>query len=146
MWRIDATGTGDVSLELGEIGKKGRRNPNSGVIWHYGGNKAENDLVFRRTMSSPAITTDGLLFITDLSGFMHCLDVKTGKRHWEYDLLTGIWASPVFYRDHILIGDEDGRLSMFEASHQLKEPKYFDTKDYKTICLLYTSPSPRDRG
>ena len=64
---------------------------------------------------------------------MHCLDVKTGKRHWEYDLLSGIWASPVFYRDHILIGDEDGRLGMFEASHQLKEPKYFDTKDYETI-------------
>ena len=138
LWRIDATKRGDISAELGEIEKEGRPNPNSGVIWHFGGGSKgddimDDDYIFRRTMSSPAITPDSLLFITDLSGFMHCLDVKTGKRHWEYDLLSGIWASPVFYRDHILIGDEDGRLGMFEASHQFKEPTYFDTKNYSTI-------------
>ena len=37
LWRIDATKEGDISPELGEIGKKGKPNPNSGVIWHYGG-------------------------------------------------------------------------------------------------------------
>ena len=37
LWRIDATKTGDVSSELGEIGQPGKPNPNSGVIWHFGG-------------------------------------------------------------------------------------------------------------
>ena len=45
-WRIDATKTGDISPELGEINKPGKANPNSGVIWHYGGTDKEGENVF----------------------------------------------------------------------------------------------------
>ena len=133
LWRIDATGSGDVSAELGQIGKKGRKNPNSGIIWHYGGGKTENDYVFRRSMSSPAITPDGLLFITDFSGFVYCLDVETGKRYWEYGLLSSVWGSPVLYRGRVLIGDEDGKLRVFAATSFENAPMEFDAVKHLPI-------------
>ena len=139
LWRIDATKTGDVSLELGEIGKKGRPNPNSGIIWHYGGEEADPDAdadteyIFGSTLSSPAITPDGLLLIADLTGYFYCLDVETGKRHWKYDFLSGVWASPRLYRNHVLIGNEDGQLCMFKATKTENKPKEFDTVNYGSI-------------
>ena len=80
LWRIDATKTGDISAELGEIGEPGKPNPNSGVIWHYGGESdaaegEESELVFRRTMSTVSVA-DGLVFVPDLSGLVHCVDFR----------------------------------------------------------------------
>ena len=49
----------------GDITKKGK-------LWHYG------DKEFRRTVSSFAVTED-LLYAADLSGFLHCIDKKTGR-------------------------------------------------------------------
>ena len=132
LWRIDATKTGDLSKELGAIGQKGRPNPNSGIIWHYGGGDDEN-YIFRRTLSSPAITSDGLLYITDLSGYLHCLNVRTGKRKWEFDMLSGIWGSPVLFRDRLLIGDEDGNVNVFNATAAKHEPFQFGTTNYHSI-------------
>jgi outer membrane protein assembly factor BamB len=133
LWRIDATKTGDVSWELGEKGKRGRPNPNSGIIWRFGGMDNEDEVVFRRTLSSPAITSDGLLFITDLSGFFYCLDVETGKQHWIHDFLSGVWASPRLYRDHVLIGNEDGELCVFKATKKENKPYQFSTVNYSSI-------------
>ncbi len=117
MWRVDATKTGDISSELGEIATEGKPNPNSGVIWHYGGTDPDHDdeAVFRRTMSTVAIK-DGLLFAADLSGFVHCVDFKTGKRHWVHDLLSGVWGSPVIVDGKVFIGNEDGTLTVFKES------------------------------
>ena len=84
---IDATKTGDVT--------------ESGRIWHYG------DDDFKRTLSSAAIA-DGLVYIADLSGFLHCLDAKTGKPYWVHDMLAAVWGSPMVIDDKVYLGDEDG--------------------------------------
>ncbi|MBL8856008.1 MAG: PQQ-binding-like beta-propeller repeat protein [Planctomycetaceae bacterium] len=115
LWRVDATKSGDISAELGEIGAPGEPNPNSGVIWHYGGVDEEREPIYRRTMSTVAIH-GGLVFAADLSGFLHCLDVKTGQRYWQHDLMAALWGSPLYLDGHIFLGDEDGRLSIFDAS------------------------------
>ncbi|MDO8632761.1 MAG: PQQ-like beta-propeller repeat protein, partial [Phycisphaerales bacterium] len=73
LYSIDATKTGDVT--------------ESGRIWHVGGED------FHRSMSTVAIA-DGLLYAADLSGFLYCFDVKTGKRHWRYDVASAVWGSP----------------------------------------------------
>lgn len=115
LWRVDATKSGDISSELGEIGAPGEPNPNSGVIWHYGGVDEEREPIYRRTMATVAIH-GGFVFAADLSGFVHCLDVKTGQRYWQHDLMAALWGSPLYLDGHIFIGDEDGRLSIFDAS------------------------------
>ncbi|MEM9942792.1 MAG: PQQ-binding-like beta-propeller repeat protein [Planctomycetota bacterium] len=95
MWRIDATKSGDVSAEVGEIGEKGKPNPNSGIIWVYGGETKpeegeEPEAVFRRTMSTVAIYKD-LVFNADLSGYVHFYPEAA------HDAWTATYADPAFY-------------------------------------------------
>ena len=48
---------------------------NSGTIWSYKG--------IKRSISTVSIDPgNGLLFVGDFSGFVHCLDADTGKLHW----------------------------------------------------------------
>jgi hypothetical protein len=58
----------------------------SGRVWQY-------DKV-SRTISNVAID-NGLRFIADLAGFLHCVDVISGKPYWVHDLLSKIWISPI---------------------------------------------------
>lgn len=124
MWRIDATKTGDLSAEVGEKAQKGKPNPNSGIIWHYGGEVAgedgEPEALFRRTMSTVSIYDD-MVFCADLSGYVHCVDLKTGKRHWEYDMLSGVWGSTLAVDGKVFLGNEDGDLLVFKASKEKAE-------------------------
>ena len=112
LYRIDATKKGDVTSVLPD----GTKNPNSGEIWHYGGVDAdgsvtgeEGEYIFRRTISTIA-ANGGLVYAADLTGFIHCIDIKTGKRQWEYDSFSAIWGSPMVVDGKIMIGNEDGAL------------------------------------
>ena len=98
-YSIDASGTGDVTET-----KK---------IWHYG------DKEFRRTMSTPAVDED-LIFISDLSGFLHCVNRATGRPYWVHDLFSEIWSSPMVADDKVFICDEDGDVTVFEAGREKK--------------------------
>ena len=121
LYRIDATKTGDVSHQT--VGKEGggQTNPNSAQIWHYGGVEQETEEPwYRRTMSTVAIA-DGFVYAADLSGFVHCLDVKTGKRIWQHDMLSGVWGSPFAVDDKVFIGNEDGTLTVFKAGGEKAE-------------------------
>lgn len=145
MWRIDATKLGDISSELGEIGKPGEPNPESGVIWHYGGMQesgADDDEDpepwFRRTMSTVAIA-DGLVFNADLSGFVHCVDLKTGKRHWEHDMLSGVWGSCLAVDGKVFLGNEDGVLTVFEAKSE--EATVLAEKNTVNYSSVYSTPT-----
>ncbi len=128
LYRIDCTKTGDISPELDEDGDgKGEPNPNSGMIWHYGGTDEDGSItgekgsyIFRRTIATVAVH-DGLVYAADLSGRLHCVDFKTGKRYWEADLLAAIWGSPMVVDGKVLIGDEDGDLAIFATGREMKK-------------------------
>ena len=66
------------------------------------------------------VIKDDLLFIADFSGLFHCLDAKTGKVHWTYDMLAASWASPLIVDGKVYIGDEDGDICVFELSAEQK--------------------------
>jgi PQQ-like domain len=144
LWRIDATKTGDVSAELGEIGKPGTANPNSAAIWHYGGGDPDGSLtkkkgrsIFRRTLSTVAVSGQ-LVYAVDLAGFVHCVDFKTGKRHWEHDLFAGVWGSPLAVDGHVFLGQEDGKLICFEDNKdEFVLSHEYDTVNYSAI---YSTP------
>ncbi len=145
-YRIDATKKGDISRELGEINSPGTPNPNNGAFWHYGGADDDKgtvtgeagDSIFRRTLSTASVHGD-LVFISDLSGYLHCVDNETGKRHWTYDTKSAIWGSPLHVDGKVFLGTEDGRLIVFEATKvKANVIKQFDTVNYSSV---YTTPT-----
>jgi outer membrane protein assembly factor BamB len=106
-YAIDATKRGDISPTLAD----GKPNPNSGAIWHY------TDI--RRSISTAAVK-DGLVYMADFSGFLHCIDAKTGKQVWKHDMFAAMWGSPIIIGDKIYLGDEDGDITILQHGRELK--------------------------
>ncbi|MCE9532143.1 MAG: PQQ-binding-like beta-propeller repeat protein [Planctomycetes bacterium] len=120
-WCIDVVGKkGDISPDLVTDATvdppKTKPNPNTAVVWHYGGEEkrknAKRDYVFGRTMSSACIVDD-ICYIGELAGYLHVLDAKTGKKYWQFDLKSAIWGSAYFVDGKVFIGNEDGDLFVF---------------------------------
>ncbi len=141
MWCIDPTKSGDVSPELAFNSKDPntpiahkrlqavvpaegdlvRPNPNSAAVWHYSEEDFDGDgeVAFEETMHRTCGTVaikDGVLYCADFSGLFHCLDAKTGKRHWVYDMLAASWGSPCVVDGKVYVGDEDGDVAIFNHS------------------------------
>lgn len=80
----------------------------TGIVWDYKG--------IKRSISTVSIDPDtGLLFIADFSGFVHCLDAKTGKLHWVYDMKAHMWGSTFVADGKVYVGDEDGDFVVLAA-------------------------------
>ena len=132
---IDFAGkTGDISPELGPMYKKGEPNPKSAVVWHYGGADARKfvprDFSFGRTMSTACIV-DGVLYISELQGYLHCLDAKTGKKYWQYDTKGSIWGSPYYADGKVYLATEGGDLFTFKHDKQPQVQDELDISDAK---------------
>lgn len=97
LYAIDATKRGDITT--------------AGLVWHY-------DKI-RRSISTAAIA-DGLLYIADFSGFLHCVDVKTGQPYWTHDTFAAIWGSPILIGDKVYLGDEDGDVIVMQHGKEKK--------------------------
>jgi len=134
LWCIDPVGKkGDISPDLIADGSKFppkiKANPNSAVVWHYGGpvskadaDKENRDYYFGRTMSTCAIDDD-VIYVAELAGYMHCVDAKTGKRFWTHDMKSQVWGSPLLVDGKIYIATEDGDVWIFKANKEKAEPK-----------------------
>jgi outer membrane protein assembly factor BamB len=68
--------------------------------------------------TSPA-ATDELLFVTS-STMLLCLDVKTGKKLWEYDLETNVYASPIIAAGRVYVLDLQGTMHILAAARTAK--------------------------
>ena len=98
MYCIDPSNQGDVTT--------------SGKVWHYG--------KIRRSISTAAVA-DGLVYISDFSGFLHCLDQKTGSAYWTFDVLAAVWGSALVADGKVYLGDEDGDVVVLQAGKELKK-------------------------
>ncbi len=140
LWCIDPTKRGDVSPTIvynskdpktpiahkrlqaldEKVGDFERENPNSAAVWHYIG---EDPKVFETTMHRTMGTVsikNNLLYVLDFGGLFHCVDAKTGKGHWTYDMFAESWGSPLIVEDHVYIGDTDGDICVFKLSPEME--------------------------
>jgi len=123
---IDPTGTGDVSAELSDGRGKGKPNPNSRVLWRYGGPASEKEqkelersYLFSRTLANCTIQ-DGLVYACEIDGYVFCLDALTGHRYWWHDTKAGIWSAPLWADGKVYLGTEDGDIWIFAHGREKK--------------------------
>ena len=97
-YAIDATKRGDITT--------------TGLVWHY-------DKI-RRSISTAAVA-DGLVYISDFSGFLHCLDANTGQPYWTHDVFAAVWGSPFVVDGKVYLGDEDGDVVVLQHGKEKKQ-------------------------
>jgi outer membrane protein assembly factor BamB len=161
-WCLDPTKRGDISEKIvknrdasknpvprkriqaavEEEGDVIEDNPNSGVVWKYtesdwDGNGEIDDFMekFHRSISTPVIKDD-LLFLPDFSGLFHCIDAKTGKVYWTYDMLAAAWGSAMIAGDKVMVGDEDGDIVVFNLSKEPHDP----IAEINMLNSVYSTP------
>ncbi len=83
----------------------------NGLIWRY------TDL--NRAIATVSVT-DGLLYIADYAGVVHCLDARSGDVQWTHDTLGHIWGSTLVTDGKVIVSNEDGIVTIFEAGRQKK--------------------------
>lgn len=97
LYAIDATKRGDITQ--------------TGLLWQY-------DKI-RRSISTAAIK-DGVIYYPDFSGFLHCLDAKTGQVLWTHDMFAAMWSSALAVDGKVYLGDEDGDVTIFQQGRVKK--------------------------
>lgn len=100
----------------------------SGRVWQY-------DKI-NRSISTAAIS-EGLVYISDFKGVLHCLDVKTGKPYWTFDIQSPIWGSPLVADGKIYLGDADGDIAVLKAGMEMKKLSVIDMGD-----SVFSTPIP----
>jgi len=118
LYAIDATLDGDVT------GK--------GQVWHRGNED------FHRSISTVAIDNE-IVYAVDLSGHLHCLDARTGKQHWMYDVMAAVWGSPFVADGKVYLGDEDGDVVVLKAGTTLQKIAEINMGN-----AVYTTPVAKD--
>jgi outer membrane protein assembly factor BamB len=111
---IDGSKSGDVT--------------ESGKVWQY----AE----LPRSLSTAAVA-DGLVFIADFAGTVHCLDERTGKPHWTFDTESRVWGSTLVAAGHAYLGNENGLLVVLKAA---KEKQKEPVAEIDFQAPLYSTP------
>ena len=99
---IDATKTGDTTT--------------TAELWSY---------PTRQIVSTPAVH-DGLVFIADCNGIIHCVDAATGKPHWTHESKGEVWASCLVADGKVYLGMRNGTFFTFAAS-----------KDKQLLCEVH---------
>lgn len=105
LYCIDPTGKGDISPELQAGPGKGKPNPNSGMVWGFGG-RLNKRMRFGGTLGNVAVH-DGLVVAGTIRGYVYCLDAKTGQLLWIHDTLAEIVGSPLIVDGKIFVAAED---------------------------------------
>lgn len=100
----------------------------TGLVWR-------NDEI-NRSISTAAVA-ESLVYISDLNGLLHCLDAKTGKSYWTFDMMATVWGSPLVADGKVYLGDQDGDVAVLKAGTELKRISEIDMGN-----SVYSTPVP----
>jgi outer membrane protein assembly factor BamB/HEAT repeat protein len=70
-----------------------------------------------RVVGTP-IAKDGLLYVGDLGGTIHCLDAATGAQVWKHETNEAIWGSLLMAGDRLYVGNIDGSMIVLRAGRK----------------------------
>jgi outer membrane protein assembly factor BamB/HEAT repeat protein len=70
-----------------------------------------------RVVATP-IVKDGLLYVGDLGGTVHCLDASTGAHLWKHETNDPIWGSLLLAGDRLYVGNEAGLMTVLRAGRR----------------------------
>ena len=87
-----------------------------------------------RTVSTPSIY-NGMIFVAEYDGDIHCLDLDTGKVNWVHATDSRIWGSTLVADEKVYLPNEDGQLVVLAAT---KEKEELATVEFFTP--IYSSP------
>jgi len=128
LYCIDPSKTGDISPQFTSGPDKGKPNPNSGMVWKYGGvventkpdKLGQRPLIFSRTISNVAVHR-GLLIAVDGEGTIHCLDARTGARYWTHRTEgMGNYGSPLIVDDRVYVATFGDGICIFDLAKEKK--------------------------
>jgi outer membrane protein assembly factor BamB len=119
---LDITKKGDVSLKSYDA--KADANKNSALVWAFGGPVMPVPKKGRKVNFGPTISTaavhDGLVYIPETTGYLHCLDAATGREVWQHDFKAVVWGSPYWVDGRVFVGTDDGTLVIFTHGRERK--------------------------
>ena len=95
VYAISPNGRGDVTK--------------SGLLW--------TSHAVGRVVGTP-IVKDGLLYVGDLGGTVHCLDATTGAELWKHETNDIIWGSLLLAGDRLYVGNAGGLMTVLRAGRQ----------------------------
>jgi len=70
-----------------------------------------------RVVGTP-IVKDGLLYVGDLGGTVHCFDAATGAEVWKHETNAAIWGSFLLAGDRLYVGNEEGLMTVLRAGRR----------------------------
>jgi outer membrane protein assembly factor BamB len=63
---------------------------------------------------------DGLVYATQHIGMVDCIDLETGKRVWQHDMLSVSWGSPLVADGKVYVRNGDGEVIILQAGREKK--------------------------
>ena len=90
-----------------------------------------------RVVGTP-IAKDGLLYVGDLGGTIHCLDAATGAHVWKHETNEAIWGSLLLAGDRLYVGNVEGRMTVLRAGRRKQLLGQIEMD-----APLYSPPAPR---
>jgi outer membrane protein assembly factor BamB/HEAT repeat protein len=70
-----------------------------------------------RVVGTP-IAKDGLLYVGDLGGTIHCLDAATGVHVWKHETNEAIWGCLLLAGDRLYVGNVGGLMTVLRAGRR----------------------------
>ncbi|MBI3822010.1 MAG: PQQ-binding-like beta-propeller repeat protein [Planctomycetes bacterium] len=128
---LDITKKGNVSLK--NYDAKDAANKDSALVWSFGGPivpapPLKDRQVNLGVICATASVHDGLVYLAEEAGYLHCLDAKTGIRYWVHDFKETTWSSALYVDGKVYVFTQGGEVYAFVAG---KERKWYqDGKVY----------------
>jgi outer membrane protein assembly factor BamB/HEAT repeat protein len=82
------------------------------------------------------IVKDGLLYVGDLGGTVHCLDAATGAHLWKHETNDAIWGCLVLAGGRLYVGNAEGLMTVLRAGRRKELVAQFEMD-----APLYSRPA-----